>query len=63
MLTKSLRELEDDGLIIREQFNDVPPHVEYSLSAMGRDLQPVFYTIMNRGFKYEKEIYEAREDK
>ncbi|MCR5757287.1 MAG: helix-turn-helix transcriptional regulator [Selenomonas sp.] len=63
MLTKSLRELEEDGLVHREQFNEVPPHVEYSLSEMGRDLLPVFYAIMNWGFKYEKELYEARDDK
>ncbi|MBP3263615.1 MAG: helix-turn-helix transcriptional regulator [Pseudobutyrivibrio sp.] len=63
MLTKSLRELEEDGLVNRIQFNEVPPHVEYSLSDMGKDLYPVFYSIMNWGFKHEKEIYEAREDK
>ncbi len=63
MLTKSLRELEDDGLVNRIQFNEVPPHVEYSLSDMAKDLYPVFYAIMNWGFKYEKEIYEAKEDK
>ena len=63
MLTKSLRELEDDGLVTRVQFNEVPPHVEYSLSDMGKDLFPVFYSIMNLGFKHEKEIYEAKEDK
>ncbi len=63
MLTKSLRELEEDGLVNRIQFNEVPPHVEYSMSDMGKDLYPVFYAIMNWGFKYEKEIYEAREDK
>ena len=63
MLTKSLRELEDDGLVHREQFNEVPPHVEYSLTDMGRDLLPVFYAIMNWGFKYEREIFEAKEDK
>ena len=63
MLTKSLRELEDDGLVHREQFNEVPPHVEYSLTDMGNDLLPVFYAIMNWGFKYEKEIFEAKEDK
>ena len=28
-----------------------------------KDLLPVFYAIMNWGFKYEKELYEAREDK
>ena len=57
MLTKSLRELEDDGLIKREQFNEIPPHVEYSLTEMGKDLLPVFYSIMNWGFKHEKELY------
>lgn len=57
MLTKSLRELEDDGLIKREQFNEIPPHVEYSLTQMGQDLLPVFYAIMNWGFQHEDELY------
>lgn len=57
MLTKSLRELEQDGLIQRKQFNEIPPHVEYSFTDMGRDLLPVFYSIMNWGFKYDSELY------
>ncbi|MBR6950267.1 MAG: helix-turn-helix transcriptional regulator [Oscillospiraceae bacterium] len=57
MLTRALRELEEDGLISREQFNEIPPHVEYSLTEMGRDLLPVFYAIMNWGFRHEKELY------
>ena len=57
MLTKSLRELEDDGLISRQQFNEIPPHVEYSLTPMGRDLRPVFYAIMDWGFRHEQELY------
>ena len=57
MLAKALRELEEDGLISRRQFNEIPPHVEYSLTEMGRDLQPVFYEIMNWGFKYEDRLY------
>lgn len=56
MLTKTLRELEEDGLIIREQFNEVPPHVEYSFSDMGRDLMPIYYAIMEWGFKHEKDV-------
>ena len=57
MLSKTLRELEQDGLISRKQFNEIPPHVEYSLTEMGKDLLPVFYAIMNWGFKHEKELY------
>ncbi len=57
MLTKSLRELEEDGLIARRQFNEIPPHVEYFLTPMGRDLQPVFYAMMNWGFKHDEELY------
>ena len=56
MLTKALRELEEDGLISRKQFNEIPPHVEYSFSDMGRDLLPVFYAIMVWGFKHENDI-------
>ena len=62
MLTKTLRELEGDGLISREQFNEIPPHVEYSLTQMGRDLRPVFYAIMNWGFQYEDRLYGRRDE-
>ena len=55
MLTSTLRDLERDKLIQREQFNEIPPHVEYSFTEKGRDLMPVFYAIMNWGFKYEDE--------
>jgi len=53
MLTSTLRDLEEDGLIERQQFNEIPPHVEYSFSEKGRDLMPVFYAMMNWGFKYD----------
>ena len=41
------------GQVYREQFNEIPPHVEYSLTERGRDLMPVFYEIMKWGFKHE----------
>ncbi len=56
MLTKTLRELEQNGLIGREQFNEIPPHVEYFFTDMGRDLLPVFYSIMNWGFQHEEDL-------
>ena len=52
MLTSTLRKLEADGVIVRKQFNEIPPHVEYSFSQKGKDLMPIFYAMMNWGFKY-----------
>ena len=40
MLSQSLKELEASGLIHREQFNEVPPHVEYSLTERGKEAIP-----------------------
>ena len=45
MLTNTLRELENIGIVHREQYNEIPPHVEYSLTDKGRELLPVFFEI------------------
>ena len=52
MLTTSLRELERDGLVSRIQVNEIPPHVEYSLTDKGKALLPVFYEMTKWGFRY-----------
>ena len=52
MLTTALKNLEEKGLIMRIQFNEIPPHVEYSLSDAGQNLYPVFMAIAEWSEKY-----------
>ncbi|HAS74330.1 MAG TPA: transcriptional regulator [Clostridiales bacterium UBA8960] len=40
MLTQSLRELEANGIILRNQYMEIPPRVEYELTKEGKDLIP-----------------------
>ena len=45
MLTNQLRELEEDGLITRTVFAQVPPRVDYALSPLGRSMEPVLMAL------------------
>lgn len=49
MLTNTLRDLERLGIVRREQYNEIPPHVEYSLTEQGRELLPVFFEMAKWG--------------
>src|SRR6476661_8645044 len=52
MLTRQLRELETAGLIHREVYAEVPPRVEYSLTKLGRSLEPVIRSLWSWGSTY-----------
>jgi DNA-binding HxlR family transcriptional regulator len=49
VLTQQLKELERDGLIVRKQYNEIPPRVEYTLTELGMSLTPVFKAISTWG--------------
>lgn len=47
MLSQSLRELTECGLTIRRQFQEIPPRVEYEITAAGRALLPIFEKLVD----------------
>lgn len=53
MLTQQLRELERDGIVHREVYREVPPKVEYSLTPLGRSLEPILLGMADWGARYE----------
>ena len=52
MLTQQLRELEADGLVHREVHAEVPPRVEYTLTARGRSTLPVIHALRDWGIAF-----------
>ena len=57
MITLQLRELEADGVIDRIVYPEIPPKVEYELTAFGRTLEPVLLSMRSWG-----EAFQAREN-
>lgn len=52
VLTDQLREMQTDGLVIREEFKELPPRVEYSLTEKGLALLPILYLLEEWEMKY-----------
>ena len=56
MLTKQLRALEEDRLVIRKVYAEVPPRVEYRLSELGESLRPVIDTLKAWGEGHQERL-------
>lgn len=55
VLTESLRAMEQDGILIRTIYAEVPPRVEYSLSELGETMRPIIKEMENWGAKYKQQ--------
>ncbi|MGW7486249.1 winged helix-turn-helix transcriptional regulator [Streptomyces sp. NPDC054786] len=63
MLTRQLRELEEDGLVSRTVYPEVPPRVEYSLTAAGESLRSIINQLDTWGSWYRNHLKgQARSD-
>ena len=56
VLTAQLRDMEESGLIHREVYAEVPPRVEYSLTALGQSLKPILDSMWTWGEGYKKSL-------
>ncbi|MDE7362320.1 MAG: helix-turn-helix transcriptional regulator [Oscillospiraceae bacterium] len=56
VLTDSLRSMEEDGLVVRTVYPEVPPRVEYSLSELGESMRPILDAMMVWGEEYKKNM-------
>ena len=61
MLTRQLRELEDDGIVERKVYAQVPPKVEYSLTEFGRSLEPLLHGLQQWGARHLDRIVAIRQ--
>ena len=53
VLTDSLRSLEEDGIVTRTVYPEVPPRVEYALSDLGESMRPIIVVVQRWGLEYQ----------
>lgn len=56
VLTDSLRSLEEDGIVIRTVYPEVPPRVEYSLNELGKAMGPILDAMADFGRNYQERV-------
>ena len=54
VLTDSLRAMEDDGIITRTVYPEIPPKVEYALSPLGESMSPILDAMAQWGTTYQQ---------
>ena len=54
VLTANLKSLEATGLLTRQAYPEVPPRVEYTLTALGESLKPVLASLFDWGMDYKR---------
>lgn len=54
VLTTQLRDMEESGLISRKVYAEIPPKVEYSLTELGKSLQPILNAMLQWGTEYKE---------
>lgn len=62
VLTSQLRTMEENGLLIRTVYPEVPPKVEYTLTKLGESLEPVLDAMKLWGEQYRKKCVSTRKD-
>lgn len=56
VLTDSLRSMEEDGIITRTVYPEVPPRVEYALSDLGESMRPIMNAMEEWGTNYKNQL-------
>ncbi len=69
VLTSNLRKLEERGVLIRKVYAQIPPKVEYKLTAMGKKLKPIIDSMLEWGNEYaakmgniSKKLFDDKEE-
>ncbi len=56
VLTDSLRSMEEDGIVTRTVYPEVPPRVEYALSELGESMHPILDAMLKWGTEYKNAL-------
>ncbi len=62
VLTDSLRQMMDDGLVYRQDYQELPPRVEYSLTDLGKEMLPILDALANFGNYYKTVLAERKNE-